>query len=100
MSNPSVAAKYQVLQISKNGRSFPLQSKVTSFDYYESLLSPNVTATMSFVDSGLVEDGDSQVTYDKEYDKQERPGTLYNGLPIQEMDLRRLHLRFHHHLEF
>ena len=68
MSNPSVAAKYQVLQISKNGRSFPLQSKVTSFDYYESLLSPNVTATMSFVDSGLVEDGDSQVTYDKEYD--------------------------------
>ena len=56
MSNPSVAAKYQVLQISKNGRSFPLQSKVTSFDYYESLLSPNITATMSFVDSGLVED--------------------------------------------
>ena len=82
MANSSVAAKYQILQISKNGRSFPLQSKVTSFDYYESLLSPNVTATMSFVDSGLVEDGDSQVTYDKEYDSQERPGTIYNALPI------------------
>ena len=82
MSNPALASKYQILEISKNGRSFPLQSKVTSFDYYESLLSPNVTATMSFVDSGLVEDGDSQVTYDKEYDKQERPGTIYNALPI------------------
>lgn len=82
MANPSVAAKYQILEISKNGRSFPLQSKVTSFDYYESLLSPNVTATMSFVDSGLVEDGDSQVTYDRKYDKQERPGTIYNALPI------------------
>ncbi len=82
MSNPSVAAKYQVLQISKNGRSFPLQSKVTSFDYYESLLSPNVTATMSFVDSGLVEKGEPSVTYDPEYDPQGRPGTIYNSLPI------------------
>lgn len=82
MANPSVAAKYQVLQISKNGRTYPLQSKVTTFDYYESLLSPNITATMSFVDSGLVEDGDVQSTYDREYDKQERPGTIYNTLPI------------------
>ena len=82
MANPSSAAKYQLFTITKNNKTFPLQSKVTSFDYYESLLSPNITATMTFVDSGLVEKGDEAVRYNKEYDKQERPGTLYNALPI------------------
>ena len=82
MANPSSASKYQLFTITKNNKTFPLQSKVTSFDYYESLLSPNITAIMTFVDSGLVEKGDELVKYDKEYDKQERPGTLYNALPI------------------
>ena len=82
MSNPALASKYEVLTISKNGKEYPLASKVTSFDYYESLLSPNITATMSFVDSGLVEKDQSPVFYDKEYDSQGRPGTIYNGLPI------------------
>ena len=82
MANPSSAAKYQLFTITKNNKTFPLQSKVTSFDYYESLLSPNITAIMTFVDSGLVEKGDEAVRYNKEYDKQERPGTLYNALPI------------------
>lgn len=82
MANPAVASKFQKFQISKKGRSFPLQSKVTSFDYYESLLSPNITATVSYVDTGLVELDQNAATYDKEYDKQERPGTLYNALPI------------------
>ena len=82
MANPAVASKYQKFEISKKGRSFPLQSKVTSFDYYESLLSPNITATVSYVDTGLVEVDQNVATYDKEYDKQERPGTLYNTLPI------------------
>ena len=82
MANPAVASKYQKFEISKKGRSFPLQSKVTSFDYYESLLSPNITATVSYVDTGLVEVDQNVATYGKEYDKQERPGTLYNTLPI------------------
>ena len=82
MANPSSAAKYQLFTITKNNKTFPLQSKVVRFDYYESLLSPNITATMIFVDSGLVEKGDELVKYGKEYDKQERPGTLYNALPI------------------
>ncbi len=82
MANPAAAAKYQLFTITKNNKTFPLQSKVTSFDYYESLLSPNITAIMTFVDSGLVEKGDETVRYNKEYDKQERPGTLYNALPI------------------
>jgi len=82
MANPAVASKYQKFEISKKGRSFPLQSKVTSFDYYESLLSPNITAIMTFVDTGLVEVDQNVATYDKKYDSQSRPGTLYNALPI------------------
>lgn len=82
MANPAVASKYQKFEISKKGRSFPLQSKVTSFDYYESLLSPNITATVSYVDTGLVEVDQNVATYDKKYDSQSRPGTLYNALPI------------------
>lgn len=82
MANPAVASKYQIFEISKKGRSFPLQSKVTSFDYYESLLSPNITATVSYVDTGLVEVDQNVATYDEKYDSQSRPGTLYNALPI------------------
>lgn len=82
MANPALAPKYQILQIIKNGKKYSLASKVTSFNYYESLLSPNITATMSFVDTSLVENDESPVKYDKEYDPQERPGTIYNGLPI------------------
>jgi len=82
MANPAVASKYQLFTITKNNRSFPLQSKVTSFDYYESLLSPNITAIMTFVDTGLVEVDQNVATYDKKYDSQSRPGTLYNALPI------------------
>ena len=84
MSNPALASKYEVLTISKseNEPKYSLVSKVTSFDYYESLLSPNITATMSFVDSGLVEKDEPSVTYPPEYDPQGRPGTIYNALPI------------------
>ena len=82
MANPAVASKYQLFTITKNNKTFPLQSKVTSFDYYESLLSPNITATVSYVDTGLVEVDQNVATYDKKYDSQSRPGTLYNALPI------------------
>ena len=50
--------------------------KTTSFDYYESILSPNITATMTFVDTG------GSVGYPQEYDRQERVGSIYNALPI------------------
>ena len=78
MANPASASKYETLTITKNGQKYSLASKVTSFDYYESLLSPNITATMSFVDSSLVEEGEPSVTYDPEYDPQGRSGTIYN----------------------
>ena len=76
MANAASTANYQLLTITKNGKEIPLEGKTTSFDYYESLLSPNITAVMTFVDTG------GAVEYDKEYDKQQRLGGIYNALPI------------------
>ena len=70
-------ANYEILSISKNGGGeISLEGKTTSFDYYESILSPNITATMTFVDTG------GSVGYPQEYDRQERVGSIYNALPI------------------
>ena len=82
MASSAEAAKYQLFTITKNGKVIQLQSKVVSFDYYESLLSPNITATLTYVDTGVVEKGQQDVRYDKKYDSQERVGTIYNALPI------------------
>jgi len=77
MSSPTQAANYTLLTLKKGDKEeIPLNGKTTSFDYYESVLSPNVTAIMTFVDTG----GSTQ--YDKEYDKQERFGSIYNALPL------------------
>jgi hypothetical protein len=76
MSSAADAANYRLLTISKNGKEVRLEGKTTSFDYYESLLSPNITAIMTFVDSG------GATKYDKEYDKQERLGGIYNAFPL------------------
>jgi len=67
---------YQLLTIKKGDKEIPLNGKTVEFDYYESLLSPNVTAVLKLVDTG------GSVKYDGEYDKQERFGTIYNALPI------------------
>ena len=76
MASSADAANYQLLTITKNGKEVRLDGKTTSFDYYESLLSPNVTAIMTFVDTG------GSVEYDSKYDKQGRLGTIYNALPL------------------
>ena len=70
-------ANYEILSISKDGgKDISLEGKTTIFDYYESVLSPNITATMTFVDTG------GSVSYKKEYDRQGRIGSIYNALPI------------------
>ena len=76
MASAADTANYQILTITKNGKEISLEGKTTSFDYYESLLSPNITAVMTFIDAG------GSVEYNKEYDSQERLGTIYNSLPI------------------
>ena len=74
MANAASSSIYEKLSIIKNDREVSLEGKTTSFDYYESLLSPNVTATMTFVDTGnAIEDLN---------EGRGRRGTIYNSLPI------------------
>ena len=76
MSKAAAASNYEILSIIKDDKRVILQGKTTSFDYYESLFSPNLTASLTFVDTG------GSVVYDNDYDKQERLGSIYNALPI------------------
>lgn len=73
----SKTCKFEFIDINKKGKKIPLIGKMTTFDYYESLLSPNVTAILSYVDTG------GGVEHDGTYDTQERVGTIYNALPIE-----------------
>ena len=76
MAKAAAASNYEILSIIKDGKRVRLEGKTTSFDYYESVLSPNITASLTFVDTG------GSVVYDNDYDKQERLGSIYNALPI------------------
>ena len=75
-SSAILASKYETLTIDKNGKVVNIQGKTTSFDYYESLFSPNITALMTIVDTG------GSVQSNSKYNRQERIGTIYNSLPI------------------
>jgi hypothetical protein len=80
MANAAQASTYELLQIEKNGvvvditGTDPYGARTTSFDYYESLLSPNSTAVLSLIDVG----GSAPSSYDK----QNRRGTLDSALPL------------------
>ena len=76
MSKAAQASIYEVLTIDKDGKEVNIQGKTTSFSYYESVLSPNITASLTFIDTG------GSIAYDSNYDKQERLGSIYNALPI------------------
>ena len=76
MSKAAQASIYELLTIDKNGKEVNIQGKTTGFYYYESVLSPNITASLTFMDTG------GSVAYDGNYDKQERLGSIYNALPI------------------
>jgi len=81
MSKAAQASAYEILQIQKNGvvvditGTDPYGARTTSFDYYESLLSPNITAVISLMDVG------GTVPYQK-FDRQGRSGTLSSALPL------------------
>ena len=72
MANTASSSIYEKLLITKDGREVNIAGKVSTFDYFESILSPNVTANLSFVDTG-----DS--LKDEKINAQ---GTIYNTLPI------------------
>jgi len=77
MTQASAASKYEKMIITKKGKpSVRLEGKTVAFDYYESIRSPNITANMIVVDAG------GSASYTKDYDKQERSGSIYNALPL------------------
>ena len=83
MSKASQASTYEVFKIQKKGRPAvditgqeKTGPKTVSFNYYESLLSPSVTANLALVDTG------DSVSYDSKYDSQGRMGTLSSALPL------------------
>ena len=70
------ASKYAKMIINKDGKTANIAGKTTSFDYYESVYSPEVTATLVFLDAG------ESIVAGKEQDTQGRKGSIKNSLPI------------------
>lgn len=72
MANRSSSSIYEKLSITKGDLEVNILGKVIGFDYYESLLSPNVTGTISFIDTGnAILDEIKNIR-----------GSIYNTLPI------------------
>ena len=80
MTKAAESSRFEVLSISKNDREIPVEKKKIAFDYYESILSPCTTATLSLFDTGFSAYADSK------YDRQERLTTLSSALPITSYD--------------
>lgn len=72
----SASSLYESLYIEKNGVKVDLSGKTINFSYYESLLSPIVTANIVIVDTG------SSTQASKEQDSAERTGTIISSLPV------------------
>ena len=76
-ASAALASKIYPLTITgKDGHTQRLDGKGLNLNYYESLLSPNITANLVFEDTG------NAMKYKKKYDRQERSGSIYNALPI------------------
>lgn len=65
------------IKIVKGGKSVDLSGKVIHFYYYESLLSPYISAKFDYVDTG------NTIRADQEDDPQRRFGTLTSALPLR-----------------
>lgn len=80
MANASASSNYEIINIEKfNIKTnktdvVNIEGKTVSFKYYESLLSPNATGSLIFVDTGNA--------IISKTDKQERRGSIYNALPL------------------
>ena len=76
MSKAASVSNYEIMKLSKGNKEVRLEGKAVVFDYYESIRSPNVTATMMVVDTG------GSIEYSSKYDTQGRYGSIYNALPL------------------
>lgn len=77
MASFSRASQYKEIKITRDKTSVYIDWKTVNFSYYESIFSPIVTASLTYVDSGDL------VRSNKSIDIQERTGTLLEALPIQ-----------------
>lgn len=77
MSRQTRPSLYDKFLIDKDGTTVDIKNAVTSFSYYESLFSPNITANVTFVDTG------NSLSASSEQDTQERVGTVFSSLPIR-----------------
>ena len=87
MSKAASTSKYEIMTLSKGEKEVRLEGMTVAFDYYESIQSPNVTATMMIVDTG------GSIKYSSKYDKQERYGSIYNALPLSGNEKLRFKIR-------
>jgi len=76
MQNSSRSSLYEEIIIEKDGTAVALQGRTINFSYYESLLSPHITANLTFVDTGNGMKANGT-------DTQERFGTILRSLPIE-----------------
>lgn len=80
----SRASEYKEIKITRDDTSIYIDWKTIHFSYYESIFSPIVTASLSYIDLGDL------VNSNKSVDVQERSGTLLEALPIQGKGKERL----------
>ena len=66
----------KIVDLSEDLTANSTSTKVIGINYYESLFSPQITATVSLVDTGGLS------AYDSKYDTQERTGTIVSTLPL------------------
>jgi hypothetical protein len=76
MQNSSRSSLYEEITLSRDGTNVALEGRTINFSYFESLLSPYVTANLTYVDTGNGIEGSAT-------DTQERFGTILNSLPIE-----------------
>jgi len=77
MARQTRPSPYDQILIENDTRSVDIKLATTTFSYYESLFSPHITATLSFVDTG------NSIRAENTQDTQERVGTVFSSLPIR-----------------
>jgi hypothetical protein len=77
MSSFSRPSQYKEIKITRDDTSIFIDWKTVNFSYYESIFSPVITGSLTYVDTGDLAKSNKSV------DVQERTGTLLEALPIQ-----------------
>ena len=72
----SRASLYTRMVINKNGKLADVSAKTITFNYFESVYSPEITANLMFLDAG------GSIEADKDQDTQGRLGSIKSSLPL------------------